>query len=944
MSVAAAPRGRARAAALGGVSLVLRRVRADPGPTLTMVVLVAATCFLFAALPRLFNRFADDGLRYTLARAPLPARNVRAIEPGRLDADNGTDPLATVTARANSSQQSLPVSLRELVERRTFVVHSPRYLLLPGAQSAPAVPGVIRPGTAPPSGLIRFLTLRLHDDARPHIKLVAGSFPSSSTKRLRTVDRRIPELPQMKDVPLIPIALSTTTARQLRLHVGERAIFWPDPTDIDVQRLPSRDQQPLAVEVSGLFAVRDPEAPFWFSDPTLDVPEVQVTQDVESRSVFGQALVSADQYATVLAATSPLPLEYEYRYYLEATRFDAGRLGGLSAAATQIEARYAGAGPHERRVEIGLGSVLDRYRASRSQAETLLAVAAIGLLACALANLGLLGALSYDRRRRETGVSRTRGASPLQMLIAQAAEGVLIAAPAALLGWAVAVLAIRARGSSLSAWLAIAIVTGTVLLLLAAIAGIARGSPTPAGRDDIVLARLSRRRLALEGLVVVAAGLGVYLLRRRGLDGSGPGAAGHFDPYLAAVPVLLGLACGIVALRLYPFPVAAAARLARRGRGLAIHLGLSRAARQPEITFAPLLVLLLALAIATFSAGMLSTLEQGQSRTGWRAVGADLRIDAPADESLPAGLISSLESLGSAAPAYVQDAGIGIEGEATILLALDLPAYERVVAGTPAAVALPRALRKPPPIIGAVPALVSTDWPGAGFSLVTLPTQTVSLVAVGERASFTGVPLGTPFAVVPLKALQQAGGPLVPNRLYLRGASAAAVRQAVRDTAPHAEISSRAAVVHGLRASPLVRSVLHGFRAAIFLAALFAAVAVGLLALIAARSRARDLALVRTMGGSGREALAVAAVELAPLVAVALALGIGLGIAILHLIAPGLDLVFFTGNVSSAISISWLAPAAFAVGLLVLVGVAVVLVGIGARRAQLDRALRIGER
>jgi putative ABC transport system permease protein len=911
--------------------LVLRRLRAERGPTLTMLVLIAATCFLFAALPRLFNRFADEGLRYTLARSPLPARNVRAIEPGRLDPGGGADPLAMVTARSDVSQQALPASIRDLVDKRTFIVHSPRYVLQPGAQSAPEVPGVVR-----------FLNLRVQSDVRPHIRLVSGSFPGSSTVRVHTVYRRIPELPVVKDVPLLPVALSTATARQLRLRVGERALFWPDPTDIDVQRLPSHDQQPLAVEVSGLFAVRDSSAPFWFDDPRLDTPEVQLSADANSTSVFGQALVSADEYPTVLAATRPIPLEYEYRYYLDATRVDAGRLESLSAAAAQIEARYAGAGPSERRVEIGLGAVLDHYRAARSQSETLLAVAAIGLLACALANLGLLGALSYDRRRRETGVSRTRGASPSQMMAAQAAEGVLIAAPAALMGWAVAVLAIRARGSSLSAWLAVAIVTGTVLLLVAAIAGVARRSPTPAGRDDIVLARLSRRRLALEGLVVVAAMLGVYLLRRRGLNASGPTRT--FDPYLTAVPVLFGLACSIVALRLYPFPVAAAARLARRGRGLAIHLGLSRAARQPEITFVPLLVLVLALAIATFSAGMLSTLETEQNRTGWHAVGADVRVDAPADESLPARLVSRLDAIGDAAPAYVQDAGLGTEGELTLLIALDLPAYERVVAGTPAAVAFPRALRKPPPILGAVPAVVSTDWPGAGFSLVTLPTQTVSLVSVAERTSLPGVPRGTPFAVVPLQALRQVAGPLVPNRVYLRGASVTAVRQAVRDSAPRAEIASRAAIVRGLRASPLVDSVLSGFRSAFFLAALYAAVAVGLMALIAARSRSRDLALIRTMGGSRREALALATVELAPFVAVVLGLGIGLGIAVLYLIAPGLDLAFFTGNVSSATSISWTAAAAFAVGLLALVGAAVVLVGIRAQRADLDRVLRIGER
>ena len=135
-----------------------------------------------------------------------------------------------------------------------------------------------------------------------------------------------------------------------------------------------------------------------------------------------------------------------------------------------------------------------------------------------------------------------------------------------------------------------------------------------------------------------------------------------------------------------------------------------------------------------------------------------------------------------------------------------------------------------------------------------------------------------------------------------------------------------------------------GFRAAIVLAALYAAVAVGLLALIAARSRSRDLALVRTMGASPRDALVLAAVELTPLVVIALALGIGLGIAIPYLIAPGLDLAFFTGTGTTSIVIPWLVSAAFAAGLLVLVAATVLVVGARARRAGLDRVLRIGER
>jgi putative ABC transport system permease protein len=489
----------------------------------------------------------------------------------------------------------------------------------------------------------------------------------------------------------------------------------------------------------------------------------------------------------------------------------------------------------------------------------------------------------------------------------------------------------------------VALVAGTVLLLVAAILGIARRPLGPLGREDVVLTRPSPRRLALEGLVVVAAALGVYLLRRRGLEGSSTGDGG-FDPYLAGVPVLLGLACGIVALRLYPLPIRGAAWFVRRARGLALHLGLSRAARQPDISSAPLLVLVLALAIACFSAAMLSTLDGGQNRTAWRAVGADVRVDAPEDADLPARLVSELDSMGDVAGAYVVDADVGAEGQETPVVALDLDAYERTVAGTPAATRFPGELRNPP-IPGLVPAVVSTNWPEAGTFRVPLPGQTINTITVGNLASFPGIPAETPFAVVPLGALEQAAGePVAPNRLYTRGMSASAVREAVQDSAPGAEIESRAEVVRDLRASPLVDNVLRGFRAAIVLAAVYAAVAVGLLALIAARSRSRDLALIRTMGASPRDALVLAGVELTPLVVIALALGIGLGIAIPYLIAPGLDLAFFTGTGTTSIVIPWLVSAAFAAGLLVLVAVTVLVVGARARRAGLDRVLRIGER
>jgi putative ABC transport system permease protein len=914
-----------------------------------MLALLGVTCFLFAALPRLFNTVADDGLRYTVGHTPTAARNVRVLEWDRLAAGGAADPLAPVAEAAARSLQELPPSLRRLAPDSAIVIRSPRYVFQPDVGTGIPRPGPLVPGSEP-AGLFRYLTLAVHSGVNPHIRLVAGRMPVASGERVSTrvtqpvytaTPGQLSVISWSKTVPLLQVALSTATARELRLHLGDRGVFTPGQSaDPAVQQVPVRDAQPLAIEVVGLFVVKDPEGSFWYGDASPAAPNVQLSQNGDTTLVYAQALVSANAYGSMLAATRPIPLAYEYRHFLDPDRFDAGRLERLSDEVAGLEARYAGVGPLERRVETGLGSALERYGSARSQAETLLAVAAIGLLACALANIGLLGALWYSRRRSETGVARARGASPLQVLAAQTAEGLLIAVPAGLAGWTFAVLVIQARGAALSAGLVVALVVGTVVLLVAAIVGIARRPLGPLGRDDVVLARPSPRRLALEGLVAVAAVFGVFLLRRRGLEASDRG----FDPYLAGVPVLLGLACGIVALRLYPLPIRGVAWLVRRARGLAVHLGLSRAARQSDINAAPLLVLVLALAIACFSAAMLATLDDGQNRTAWRAVGADVRVDAPEDGTLPAGLVSRLDSMGDVAGAYVADADVGAGDQETPVLAIDLDAYQRIVAGTPAAMRFQAELRNPP-IPSLVPSVVSDNWPEAGTFRVPLPGETINTINVGNLASFPGIPAETPFAVVPLGALEQAAGePIAPNRLYIRGVSESAVREAVEDAVPGAAEESRAQVVSDLRASPLVENVFRGFRAAIVLAGLYAAVTVGLLALIAARSRSRDLALVRTMGASPRDALVLAGVELTPLVGIALALGIGLGIAIPYLIEPGLDLAFFTGTGSTSIVIPWLTLAAFAAGLLLLVAATVLVVGARARRAGLDRVLRIGER
>ena len=65
-------------------AFLLRRLRADVGVALLVLLVVGATAFLFAAAPRLLNRAADDGLRHDLSTARTSDRNIQIslVAPG----------------------------------------------------------------------------------------------------------------------------------------------------------------------------------------------------------------------------------------------------------------------------------------------------------------------------------------------------------------------------------------------------------------------------------------------------------------------------------------------------------------------------------------------------------------------------------------------------------------------------------------------------------------------------------------------------------------------------------------------------------------------------------------------------------------------------------------------------------------------------------------------
>jgi putative ABC transport system permease protein len=912
---------------VGATQASLRRLREDAAVVWAVLGVVALASFLFAAVPRALNETADDGLRYAVAEAGPLQSDLEVRGAMRVEAGPPEDPFRVIAARGEAFAPELG-SLREVLGGRSIVVDSPRYEI----------------GGRPVPGTSRFVTLHQATDAEEHVNVVEGRLPElvEATERVRVRGR-------LQEASVLEVALSQTAAGLLTVGVGDRLVMTSDAEDPLVRGFALEERTPLVLRVAGLFEPRDPESAFWRAQPTLDAPLVEETPDRSFRWVYSLGLFAPEAYGTLFEGTRPLPLQLTWRYELDPARFDAAKLPRLEQDVRRLDARYGQqVRPTDTYVRTGLPAVFEGYRAESNLSRTLLALVGIGLLVVALAVIGMLASLIAARRSGTIALARARGASAGQMLTAQAAEGLLLAVPVGLAAYVLALVLVDGRSTPLSALSAAIVVGAAVALLVALSTGPARRTVPLEKREEQVLRGVSPRRLALEGLVVLVSLVGVYLLRRRGL-GSEEAEAGGVDLYLAAVPVLLGVAVGLVALRLYPLPLGALSRVAAGRRDLVPVLGARRVARQPGAASVAVLILVLAVGVAVFAAVEVRSIERGHEQIAWERVGADVRVDAE-EAALPQAALDAARREGDAvAEAWVSEEArvpteSGTLGGLT-LLALDLPAYRAVVEGTPAETTLPPAEGSP---AGAV---ISTRSPqgaplraGEPFTVV-VGGRELELTAAARADRLAGLPAETAFAVVPLDAARRAlGGRLVrANRLYVRGGEEAAA--AVAQAAPRAQVLSRAEVYDRVDDSPLAAGTVNGFRGAAVVAAVFAAVAVVLAVVLTSRARARDLSTLQALGLSPRQALGLTALEIVPPALLAILIGIALGIGIAHLIAPGVDLSAFTGAATMTdITVPTVPILLLAAGLVLVLALTVAAAGRSARRADLGRTLRAEER
>jgi putative ABC transport system permease protein len=307
----------------------------------------------------------------------------------------------------------------------------------------------------------------------------------------------------------------------------------------------------------------------------------------------------------------------------------------------------------------------------------------------------------------------------------------------------------------------------------------------------------------------------------------------------------------------------------------------------------PLVILLLAAAVAGFSATVDAALRHGQVRASFSVVGGDVRIGSTGLDPSAVAKARAVRGVTAVVPARVvqQVTGPGEPAPITVV-GIDLDAYRKAFPGVPGLPDAPNGQLVSP---GAAGILASGSKP------VTLSSHYIDPFRFKPDATidrFPSMDTGSAFVVVPYTTF---GSSNYPTELFVRGdhVDVAALRKVLDAAAPKGaprDVQLRADVLHGMTAVPMVDLVHRTFRNAALIGGAYGLLAVLLVLVVGARARGRTVAHLRVLGLNRRQSRALALVEIAPVLLCAVAAGWVLGLLLPEITGPVVDLRPYTSG------------------------------------------------
>jgi putative ABC transport system permease protein len=898
---------------------VWRLLTGEPGagPALALAVIALLAAFVATAGPREITSLQNRALRQTLAAAGpfgISATGYWQI--------NGP----TVLGALKAGQ----------IQRMTNVIGGSMRppLVSPAAQqwgglTMPLL-GVLNPPPKSVLGGPPLLEVAYRSALASNAKLIYGTLPQTAAES------------QYGKVITIQVAVTTATAHALGLRVG---------TVLDLGRtaaMPPSDPA-IVLDVTGLLRPVGPSSPFWTRDPSLAAPTL--FQGVGGPQIWaGGVFVGPNELAELATAYDGATATLSWNFPLKTAGLTAAQAPGMLAAMTSLvsgnagEAALQAAGPPLQNPPVltadGSGT-LSGFITAQAAVATTDALLLAGV-AAATAILLLVGALVIaDAYRGELTLDRARGGSLRQIAVRILALTAGVAGPALVIGVAAAVMAVPGGGNTAS-WALAALV---VVIALAAPALLAawelRGLRSLAGpgRADLVIRRPSARRLVVEATALVVVVGGVVALRVRGVA---PGAG--VDPYLSSAAVLIAVAAGLIAARVYPVPLRVLLRILTRRRGTVGYLGVARSARSRSVPLLPALALVVAMAVIALGGMIRAAVTSGQVAASWQQVGADavvlasgthLSIDPKAQAAMAA-----VPGVRHGSAVYVIDPGsdqagnllVGQTGAMSTGVVIASPGqYAALVADTPWPAFPARLLARPAGSgTGAIPVIASPSVGArirAGSDQLAFASSELTLRVAAVASSTPALPGGGAFIIMPSWVSARLAASTAPNTMLLTGPdiNVRDLRAVVARTQPGGQLISRADVLAVAANSPTVHGSDLAFELSVAAAVACAAGAVLLGVLLSGRDRTRLGVWLTAMGMTARQARRLALLDALPLLLIAILGGEAAGLALGPLIGPGLDLSAFTGS-SAPVAVrpdlvALLAPAVGAVALITAVAV-----------------------
>lgn len=896
----------------------LTRLRHHAGLWSMVAALATATVFVTAIAGPVTTRIADDALRQEIRSAPYRDRDiitVREAQPALM----GTPPTPPENLRLQVVT-TLPDPLLSVMGDRWAYLRT-SVSTFEGVGAALTGDGV----RAEPAGYAPVVAFHYQPGLLDEVALVDGGPPATD----------------LEDA-VIEVVVAARVAEKLGLVVGGEYALHPGRTATALEE-PAPDSAPT-VRISGVFVPRDGGAAVWDHAPLLlSTATTAIPVDQPPLSATRADLIT-DSHAFQLIFDRRLTAQFfpdtAVRVRLDPDLVDAAWVPGAIDALAQFATSPRI--PDVRR-ETGLADLLDNYLRQAAAARAVIAVAASGIVATLLGLLLLAARLIADRRRGEVDLVRARGGSVARATGWLLAEALWVVPLAGIAGWVLHRLALGdlVPGTVSAAALAPAaagLVAATLMVPVAGASVARRSGAVVPVRRDLARRRSTPGRLTMELSVTLLAALGVALVHTRGLSRAG------VDPYLSAVPVLLAVAAGLVALRLFPWPVRALAAVARRLPGAVGFVGLARAGRAAPGAALALLVLVLAVAVGGFAGAVTTGVVQARDAAAVQQVGAHVRVES---EGLPEDAVRAVAAVpGVTGVVPVSRGGVLSDGagrvrgasiQGPLVVVVDTVAYQDLLVSLGVERRLPERVLSVSAGAATIPVLAGGPLAARDGLLLRRDGGEWPLEVVGDVAGLPGPDRNRSWLLVPRQALPDPGP---AGELLVAGAGAdpEQVGAAVAGLVGSAEVTVSS--VAAARAA-LERAGFNGGLTLVFVAgaaggALGGVLAVTLALVVQARARGRMLSLLRTMGLSHRQARVMLMIELLPVTAVAVAVGSAVGVAMPPLLAPALALDAFTGGIAPGAGVD-------ATTVVALAGLVVLLVVAGAAvEAALNRRLGLG--